>query len=153
MMKRKAEKEKQDELVKKLSALNLSNYAAPLDNKFISKSSEFYRTASCNSHFLDQTLKLSRSPYEIEKFDVGVPPPIAEEYLCCGVSKEGQGRSMYLKERKRIGPQERYGRPITSAQEVGWKVPSLTYSMSPHARKPLIQQTFFRQTGVLNYKI
>lgn len=50
---------------------------------------------------------------------------IAErEILKGGVSKEGQGRALYLKERLKVPLQEKEAMPLTEAQVLGWSAQS-----------------------------
>jgi len=67
-----------------------------------------------------------------------------------GVSKEGHGRAAYLKSRKRLSPQERYRRPMTASQEIGWRAWEPPKKTSFYVRKPLIQATFYRPTGAFD---
>uniref|UniRef100_A0A0G4F8Q1 Sperm microtubule inner protein 1 C-terminal domain-containing protein n=1 Tax=Chromera velia CCMP2878 TaxID=1169474 RepID=A0A0G4F8Q1_9ALVE len=138
---------------KKLATVNFDELESPTMLSMKTRSPDYYKKASCALHFLDQTLKLTRNPHELDKLDASVPSPAGTELLYNGVTKEGEGRAAYLKHQKTIGPQEKNLSPETSAQDVGWRVPNLTYVMSPHARKPLIRETFYRSTGVLNHKI
>jgi hypothetical protein len=63
--------------------------------------------------------------------------------LVGGVSKEGQGRALYLKERLKKGPTEKFLVPITEQQMLGWQATTselvkgrLTVSMSEKNSKP-----------------
>jgi len=99
------------------------------------------KTKSSAEHFIDQSLGVSRNPYEVER-------PPSPEILYHGVSGEGKGRAAYLMRRKEKGPQEKYGRPLTTAQMVGWTSPTIQTGSSPFAHRPLIRETFYRNNGV-----
>jgi len=118
------------------------------------------RGPSAAMSFLDQTLGLKpppkgltlRRPGEAQtaRGPSSEEEPVDEfiELLGKGVSKEGQGKAAYLKARTCMGPQEKYGRSVTSSQEVGWTAPTITTNGSPFAHKPIIRDTFFRSNGV-----
>mmetsp|Transcript_6649 Transcript_6649/g.14360 ORF Transcript_6649/g.14360 Transcript_6649/m.14360 type:complete len:150 (+) Transcript_6649:72-521(+) len=99
---------------------------------------------SAASHYVDQTLGISQSPFDRSK-------PKADDMLYYGVSSEGQGRVAYLKARTREGPQEKYGAPRTSSHVVGWSAPIISTAGSAFARKPLVRETFYRPNGVHNH--
>eukprot|EP01012_Entosiphon_sulcatum_P061409 TRINITY_DN86955_c0_g1_i1.p2 TRINITY_DN86955_c0_g1~~TRINITY_DN86955_c0_g1_i1.p2 ORF type:complete len:164 (+),score=42.15 TRINITY_DN86955_c0_g1_i1:173-664(+) len=76
-----------------------------------------------------------------------------EEVLQEGISKEGKGRSLYLKQRQAQSPQQKYRRPITTSQIIGWKcneLPPVTMHAAHHGRKPVIRSNFLRSTGVFS---
>merc|ERR1711904_38431 len=100
------------------------------------------RRVSSAMNFLDQTLGLSKDPF-------GLPGrPNTPDLLKYGVSSDGQGRAAYLRQQSLKLPQQRYGRTMTSSQEVGWSAPNITRpGASPFANKPLVQNTFFRKCG------
>eukprot|EP00992_Anisonema_acinus_P007680 TRINITY_DN3599_c0_g1_i1.p1 TRINITY_DN3599_c0_g1~~TRINITY_DN3599_c0_g1_i1.p1 ORF type:complete len:156 (+),score=23.38 TRINITY_DN3599_c0_g1_i1:41-508(+) len=68
-----------------------------------------------------------------------------------GISKEGKGRQAFLKERAVKGPQQKFRRPLTESQRIGWTCTQLP-PPSEHAqhfgRKPVIESNFYRKTGV-----
>jgi len=99
------------------------------------------KTKSSAEHFIDQSLGVSRNPYDVDR-------PPSPEILYFGVSGEGKGRSAYLKRRTEKGPQEKFGRPLTTAQMVGWSTPTIQTGSSPFAHRPLIKETFFRNCGI-----
>merc|ERR1719198_2939322 len=72
------------------------------------------------------------------------------DLLLHGVSQQGEGKAAYLRfKAKAGGPHDRYGRAVTSAQEVGWTSKLVTtHTSSPFARRPLIKNDFFRSMGV-----
>lgn len=139
------------------SILNPGTVVAPNEEEAAAVQSKMM---SSSRHFLDQKLGLVNSPHlapskagreEIDKSKSDSRRP-STALLYFGVSKEGQGRQAYLKVRAAKGPQEKFGRPVTSASDVGWTAPTITSaSGSPFAHKPLIKETFYRSSGVMNY--
>jgi hypothetical protein len=97
---------------------------------------------SSAEHFLDQSLAVSSNPYDKSR-------PPSPDMLYFGVSGEGKGRTAYLKRRTEKGPQEKFGRPVTTSQLVGWSTPVIQTGSSPFARRPLIKSTFYRSCGVM----
>lgn len=47
-------------------------------------------------------------------------PPEHRNMISDGVSKEGKGRVGFLKERKKMNVEERFGKPVLASQIVGW---------------------------------
>uniref|UniRef100_A0A7S1PP34 Sperm microtubule inner protein 1 C-terminal domain-containing protein n=1 Tax=Neobodo designis TaxID=312471 RepID=A0A7S1PP34_NEODS len=74
------------------------------------------------------------------------------QLLLDGVSKDGKGRIAYLKARRNLTPQERFGdATVTASQEAGWRVmsqpaPERIPGMPSYGRKPVIKNGFFRRT-------
>eukprot|EP00906_Rhabdomonas_costata_P000089 RCo000122 len=67
-----------------------------------------------------------------------------------GISKEGKGRLALLKTRQMIGPQEKYRRPLTESQRIGWtcvELPPVSENTLHFGRKPIIANNFYRRTG------
>lgn len=120
------------------------------DQKYTTKSPEYYKTQSCTSHYLDQTLRLVRSPYELTHIDYDAPAPLANEYFVTGVSHEEEGRYAYLKNRKQFAPQEKYYHPASTFQEIGWQRPEKVV-LSAYARKPILREDSTRKTGAFSY--
>mmetsp|Transcript_7129 Transcript_7129/g.11553 ORF Transcript_7129/g.11553 Transcript_7129/m.11553 type:complete len:163 (+) Transcript_7129:68-556(+) len=104
--------------------------------------------SSCQINYLDQTLGIKKTPHGSGVFKD--PNATPTDLLLFGVSAEGEGRKAYLLNKKKSGgPHERYGRAVTSAQEVGWTSKMVTtYTSSPFARRPLVKNDFFRAMGV-----
>eukprot|EP00389_Voromonas_pontica_P000337 GDKH01000484.1.p1 GENE.GDKH01000484.1~~GDKH01000484.1.p1 ORF type:complete len:168 (+),score=17.76 GDKH01000484.1:127-630(+) len=149
-----AERARKQAMTRKLASIVIENYPTPVDRKMAPPPDDWYETHSCHNHYLDQTLKLRRNPYDIDPLkhkDVEPPQPL--EILYTGVSKDVQGRKKYLQDQSKLGPHERHGRPVTTAMELGWSVHTVGYAMSPFARKPVIKDSFFRKTGVLKHDI
>jgi hypothetical protein len=67
-----------------------------------------------------------------------------------GVSKDGKGRIAYLKARRNLPPQERFGTPMTASHETGWRClelpPPRIDGLPTYGRKPVIKNGFFRRT-------
>ncbi|CAJ1419592.1 unnamed protein product, partial [Effrenium voratum] len=104
---------------------------------------------SCTVSQLEQSLGHFPNPHPHD----GKPRVTADpqRLLRYGVTKEGQGRGAYLNlEKKKGGPIERYGRALTTAQEIGWTAApaTKTYTSSPFAHRPLIESQFYRPMGV-----
>mmetsp|Transcript_103478 Transcript_103478/g.299403 ORF Transcript_103478/g.299403 Transcript_103478/m.299403 type:complete len:190 (-) Transcript_103478:74-643(-) len=79
--------------------------------------------------------------------------PTTREKLYAGVSREGEGRLGYLRERTKLPPQKRFGStPMTSSHEIGWSPPDGEYRASRHAHHPVMEAGFFRRNGVVTYK-
>mmetsp|Transcript_113201 Transcript_113201/g.320406 ORF Transcript_113201/g.320406 Transcript_113201/m.320406 type:complete len:157 (+) Transcript_113201:91-561(+) len=106
-----------------------------------------YQSAQLN--YLDQTLGLARNPHDMA-LKASERNSTPNSMLTWGVSREGQGRTSYLKLQSRTGgPHERYGRQVTSNQEIGWTAKKIdSYSPSPFARRPLVKNQFYRPMGV-----
>eukprot|EP00930_Biecheleria_cincta_P104319 TRINITY_DN96544_c0_g1_i1.p1 TRINITY_DN96544_c0_g1~~TRINITY_DN96544_c0_g1_i1.p1 ORF type:complete len:165 (+),score=23.91 TRINITY_DN96544_c0_g1_i1:83-577(+) len=103
---------------------------------------------SCQINQLDQSFGMFQNPHAHDgRPRVNSDP---QKILRYGTSTEGQGRSAYLRLEKQKGPHERFGRSITTAQEVGWTAAAATktYTSSPFARRPLIKNQFYRPMGV-----
>ncbi|XP_069824906.1 protein SPMIP1 [Dendropsophus ebraccatus] len=69
-----------------------------------------------------------------------------------GFSKEGKGRSMYLKVRKHWGPEEKYPHPVLSSWDYGWRLGDVvTEFRSPiHGRSRIVKDTFYSRNGILS---
>ena len=69
-----------------------------------------------------------------------------------GVSKDGCGRSAYLKLRNKDSPQKKVRQPLTSSQLIGWQCAELPPVRNPSlpnfGRKPVIRTGFYRKGGV-----
>jgi hypothetical protein len=70
--------------------------------------------------------------------------------LMDGVSKDGKGRIAYLKARRQLTPQERFGlATVTASQEAGWRclelLPPRPEGIPSYGRKPVIQNGFYRR--------
>ncbi|XP_056384251.1 protein ATP6V1FNB-like [Hyla sarda] len=69
-----------------------------------------------------------------------------------GFSKEGKGRSLYLKVRKESGPEEKYPHPVLSSWDYGWRLGDvMTDFKSPiHGRSRIVKETFYSRNGILS---
>mmetsp|Transcript_66676 Transcript_66676/g.117924 ORF Transcript_66676/g.117924 Transcript_66676/m.117924 type:complete len:166 (-) Transcript_66676:209-706(-) len=107
------------------------------------------KKTSCQLNQLEQTMGTFSNPHAHDgKPRLNNDP---QKVLRYGVTGEGQGRSAYLLlESRKGGPIERYGRSVTTAQEVGWTAAAATktYTSSPFAHRPLIKGQFYRPMGV-----
>lgn len=54
--------------------------------------------------------------------EMRAPTPRTAQLLYHGVSHEGNGRHLYLKERKTKGPEEKFCYPLVSSWEYGWRL-------------------------------
>jgi hypothetical protein len=77
----------------------------------------------------------------------------ARALLYDGVSKEGKGRAAYLEHQRSISPTKKYKSPITSSQEIGWRVEGYSGERPEHGRRAIIQDTFYRKRGVFNEEL
>mmetsp|Transcript_119958 Transcript_119958/g.168845 ORF Transcript_119958/g.168845 Transcript_119958/m.168845 type:complete len:166 (-) Transcript_119958:65-562(-) len=104
---------------------------------------------SCQVSQLEQSLGHFPNPHPHDGKPCAKSDP--QKILRFGVTGAGQGRGAYLKlEKTKGGPIERYGRALTTAQEIGWTAgpATKTYTSSPFAHRPLIQSQFYRPMGV-----
>ncbi|CBY07313.1 unnamed protein product [Oikopleura dioica] len=69
-----------------------------------------------------------------------------------GISKEGLGKQKYLSTRKTLAPQDKYNYQALSSWDYGWDISEALkdYKPSAHARKMIVNQTFYRRNGVRN---
>lgn len=57
-----------------------------------------------------------------EDLQMKCPAPATRKLLFQGISQEGEGRTMYLKEQNRLKPEEKYKYPMVSSWDYGWHV-------------------------------
>jgi len=100
--------------------------------------------SSASVNYLNQSMKLVRNPHIHD----GETTP--RELLLYGVSREGEGRSSYLRRKAQSGgPHERYGRPVLTSQEIGWSHKLMDSVIgSRFARRPAVKRDLFRLHGV-----
>jgi hypothetical protein len=69
-----------------------------------------------------------------------------------GFSKEGKGRSQYLKIRKGENPEDKYEYPILSSYEYGWKLKEVApaYKTPINGRTKIVEDSFYRRNGVFS---
>jgi len=115
------------------------------------------RNSTSAGRFLAQTTGLSLTPYqgahpgdipEMEMKEGSSPVPSKDllvRLFSHGVSHEGEGRAGYLKARKWAQPNEKYSRPLTEAQQIGWAISDHQYATMSHSRKSPTKH-FFRST-------
>lgn len=69
-----------------------------------------------------------------------------------GVSKQDQGRALYLHERYRKQPEFKYKFPLTNSFDHGWRLGDVIKKdelrHSEHVRKSVVEQTFFSRNGL-----
>eukprot|EP00994_Dinema_validum_P004563 NODE_2617_length_667_cov_62.320388_g2151_i0.p1 GENE.NODE_2617_length_667_cov_62.320388_g2151_i0~~NODE_2617_length_667_cov_62.320388_g2151_i0.p1 ORF type:complete len:146 (+),score=29.17 NODE_2617_length_667_cov_62.320388_g2151_i0:91-528(+) len=91
---------------------------------------------------------------EMEPTQIEVAPvqkEVSEEeraVIYSGISKEGQGRSEYLKTQAHKAPSARFRAPMTSSQMIGWDAGAVMFNKSPYAKKQIIRDSFERKRGV-----
>lgn len=114
-------------------------FSAPLPSR---KPRDLSRISS-TQHFLEQSKGLYGEVWiggPRPGFGAAVEPGHGLELLYSGVSAEEEGRGGYLKARKSLFPQEKYGHTQTSSQEVGWQAyagPNKFVAKIPRKYKPL----------------
>ena len=57
-----------------------------------------------------------------EDLEMKPPAPATLKLLFEGISRDGQGRNLYLKERHQVIPEKKYKYPMVSSWEYGWHV-------------------------------
>jgi len=78
------------------------------------------------------------------------PHPEETALLFEGTSRQGLGRAQYLRLQARKSPKDRFHAPMTSAQVCGWDADSARFAASPHSKKQVIENTFYRKQGAFN---
>ncbi|KAK2821543.1 hypothetical protein Q7C36_020886 [Tachysurus vachellii] len=78
--------------------------------------------------------------------------PQSRETLYNGLSKEGKGRSQYLKRRMEKMPEERFEYPLLSSWEYGWRLGDYwhDYKSPLKGRSAVVRSTFYARNGVFN---
>ncbi|XP_039401977.1 protein ATP6V1FNB [Mauremys reevesii] len=79
--------------------------------------------------------------------------PKTKHLLYQGISREGQGRHLYLQERKLKNPEEKFHYPVLSSWEYGWRLGDvITEIKAPiHARSGIVKDTFYIRNGVFHH--
>ncbi|KAM9326966.1 protein SPMIP1 [Gastrophryne carolinensis] len=69
-----------------------------------------------------------------------------------GFSKEGKGRSLYLKTRKLYGPEEKFLHPLLSSWDIGWRLGDVVkeFKTPIHGRSRIVKDTFYSRNGVIS---
>eukprot|EP01135_Chromosphaera_perkinsii_P005082 Nk52_evm7s314 gene=Nk52_evmTU7s314 len=70
------------------------------------------------------------------------PSPSERKLLYRGLSKEGEGRQQYLKNRYNKDPREKFEYPVTGSQQYGWYQDKI---FPDHPKQNLIQNSFYRR--------
>ncbi|OCT56899.1 protein ATP6V1FNB [Xenopus laevis] len=92
-------------------------------------------------------------PEEEELGEMRVASPHTSSLLYDGFSKEGKGRSLYLRKRKEIIPEEKYPHPVLSSWEYGWRLDDMVKEAKApiHGRCKIVRDTFYSRNGVVSY--
>ncbi|XP_063283631.1 protein SPMIP1-like [Pelobates fuscus] len=77
--------------------------------------------------------------------------PQTHHLLYDGFSKEGKGRSMYLKRRKEFAPELKYPHPVLSSWDYGWRLDDVVkeFRIPIHGRSKMVRDTFYSRNGIL----
>ncbi|XP_053075148.1 protein ATP6V1FNB [Acinonyx jubatus] len=82
-------------------------------------------------------------------------PPSTLQLFFQGLSHDGQGRALYLRERHRQKPEEKFLYPILSSWEYGWHMGdtgAMKDTRAPtYARRQPITKTFYIKSGVFHF--
>jgi len=93
--------------------------------------------------FKDETLTQPMYP---------VTPESVKRDLYVGVSADDGGRALYLKERNRLAPEDKYRKSITTNLGYGWRLGDfikISQLKNPeHVRRRVIDETFYSRNGV-----
>ncbi|KAM4721890.1 protein SPMIP1 [Rhinophrynus dorsalis] len=78
--------------------------------------------------------------------------PLTSSILYDGFSKEGKGRSLYLKKRKQFSPEEKFPHPIVSSWDYGWRLGDVVkeFNVPIHGRSKIVRDTFYSKNGVIS---
>ncbi|TSM44170.1 hypothetical protein Baya_7696 [Bagarius yarrelli] len=78
--------------------------------------------------------------------------PQSRQTLYNGLSKEGKGRSQYLKTRIQKMPEERFEYPLLSSWVYGWRLAEYghEYKSPVNGRSAIIRSTFYARNGIFN---
>merc|ERR1712062_308673 len=70
--------------------------------------------------------------------------------IMVGLSKEGGGRSDYLRARKELAPSDKFNFQACSSWDYGWSIQQFQHNYKPSkfARTPIVSDTFYRRNGV-----
>lgn len=82
--------------------------------------------------------------------DMKKPEEQVSKLLYEGFTKEEKGRYAYMKERKKVNPEDKYDYPLTSAFEYGWKLNEVgtQYKTPANGRTKIVEDTFHTRNGV-----
>ncbi|KAF6099770.1 hypothetical protein HJG60_011507 [Phyllostomus discolor] len=97
----------------------------------------------------------SESVGQAKPKDLGMKqvPPSTLQLLFQGISHDGQGRALYLRERHQQKPEEKFQYPVLSSWEYGWHLGDAMKDTrsSVYARSQPITQTFYVKSGVFHF--
>ncbi|XP_038204611.1 protein ATP6V1FNB [Arvicola amphibius] len=87
-----------------------------------------------------------------EDLEMRQPTPATLKLLFQGISHDGQGRTLYLKERNRLIPEKKYKYPMVSSWEYGWHVGDVMkdYDSPTHARSQSIAKSFYIKSSIFH---
>ena len=78
------------------------------------------------------------------------PTTRTKALLYTGLSAHGEGRKAYLTRRKELGPDQKFEYPVMTSANYGWKILDYTdLKKSSYARTRIIQDSFYRSSGIL----
>ncbi|XP_029324557.1 protein ATP6V1FNB [Mus caroli] len=80
------------------------------------------------------------------------PAPATLKLLFEGISHDGQGRTLYLKERHQVIPEKKYKYPMVSSWAYGWHVGDFMkdYRTPAHAKTHPITKSFYVKNGIFS---
>ncbi|XP_012644786.1 uncharacterized protein LOC105884915 [Microcebus murinus] len=80
-------------------------------------------------------------------------PSSTLQLLFQGISHDGQGRALYLRERHRQKPEEKFRYPILSSWEYGWHVgDAVRHTKAPaYAKVQPITKAFYTKSGIFHF--
>ncbi|XP_025312379.3 protein ATP6V1FNB [Canis lupus dingo] len=80
-------------------------------------------------------------------------PPGTLKLLFQGISHDGQGRALYLRERHRQKPEEKFLYPVLSSWEYGWNIGDVMKdARAPmYARCQPIMKVFYIKSSVFHF--
>ncbi|KAM7421944.1 hypothetical protein PAMA_010157 [Pampus argenteus] len=78
--------------------------------------------------------------------------PKTRQALYQDSSHHGKGRSLYLRRRGQMRPEEKFDFPLLSSWEYGWRLSDYTldYRTPSCARSSVVKNTFYARNGVFN---
>ncbi|XP_023655350.1 protein SPMIP1 [Paramormyrops kingsleyae] len=78
--------------------------------------------------------------------------PKTRETLYDGISTEGKGRALYMRQRLGKGPEEKFDHPQLSSWEYGWKLGDygIDYRSPVSGRSGIVRSTFYARNGIFN---
>ncbi|KAE8612676.1 hypothetical protein XENTR_v10012944 [Xenopus tropicalis] len=78
--------------------------------------------------------------------------PRTSRLLYDGFSKEGKGRSLYLRRRKELSPEQKYPHPMLSSWDYGWRLDEMVGEVKApvQGRCKIVRDTFYSRNGVVS---